>query len=70
MFVALLLQVCNQSDCIKVAIDFVSPHNIKRCEELTREFRELAQREDVLQLNTMMYFAWLSCCRQEKVLAA
>ncbi|OSC98672.1 Clavaminate synthase-like protein [Trametes coccinea BRFM310] len=63
-------QVCNLADCIKVACDFVSPENIGRCENLTREFREqnqsMAWKEDVLQLRTMMWFAWLSCCRQEK----
>ncbi|EPQ59707.1 Clavaminate synthase-like protein [Gloeophyllum trabeum ATCC 11539] len=63
-------QVCNLADCIKVAIDFVSPENVDRCETLTREFRQQNQaqqwKEDVLQLKTMMWFAWLSCCRQEK----
>ncbi|KAH9927146.1 Clavaminate synthase-like protein [Epithele typhae] len=63
-------QVCNLADCIKVAADFVSPENIERCETLTREFREqnqsMAWKEDVLQLRTMMWFAWLSCVRQEK----
>ncbi|OAX39131.1 Clavaminate synthase-like protein [Rhizopogon vinicolor AM-OR11-026] len=63
-------QVCNLADCIKVAVDFVSPENIDRCEKLTREFREqnqsMAWKEDVLQLRTMMWFAWLSCSRQEK----
>ncbi|KAL4082085.1 hypothetical protein V8B97DRAFT_161135 [Scleroderma yunnanense] len=63
-------QVCNLADCVKVAIDFVSPENIARCEQLTKEFREqnqsMAWKEDVLQLRTMMWFAWLSCCRQEK----
>ncbi|KAI0677004.1 Clavaminate synthase-like protein [Trametes maxima] len=65
-------QVCNLADCIKVACDFVSPENIERCENLTREFREqnqsMAWKEDVLQLRTMMWFAWLSCTRQEKEL--
>ncbi|KAI0771994.1 Clavaminate synthase-like protein [Trametes elegans] len=65
-------QVCNLADCIKVACDFVSPENIDRCEALTREFREqnqsMAWKEDVLQLRTMMWFAWLSCVRQEKEL--
>ncbi|CCM03365.1 uncharacterized protein FIBRA_05494 [Fibroporia radiculosa] len=64
------VRVCNLADCIKVASDFVSPENIERCEMLTREFREqnqsMAWKEDVLQLRTMMWFAWLSCCRQEK----
>ncbi|KAI0091874.1 hypothetical protein BDY19DRAFT_927217 [Irpex rosettiformis] len=65
-------QVCNLADCIKVACDFVSPENINRCEILTKEFREqnqsMAWKEDVLQLRTMMWFAWLSCSRQEKEL--
>ncbi|KAJ7725064.1 hypothetical protein B0H16DRAFT_285195 [Mycena metata] len=63
-------QVRNLSDCIKVAVDFVSPENIERCEKLTQEFREVnyrqAWKEDVLQLRTMMWFAWLSCCQQEE----
>jgi len=50
---------------MKIAIDFVSPENIDRCEGLTKEFREQNQsmqwKEDVLQLRTMMWFAWLSC---------
>jgi len=53
------------ADCIKIAIDFVSPENIDRCEKLTKEFREQNQskvwKEDVLQLRTMMWFAWQSC---------
>ncbi|TBU33518.1 Clavaminate synthase-like protein [Dichomitus squalens] len=63
-------QVCNLADCIKVACDFVSPENVERCEVLTREFREQnhvkAWKEDVLQLRTMMWFAWVSCVREEK----
>ncbi|KAJ3760740.1 hypothetical protein EV360DRAFT_68442 [Lentinula raphanica] len=51
-----------------VAVDFVSPENVQRCEKLTQEFREQNQskvwKEDVLQLKTMMWFAWLSCCQQ------
>jgi hypothetical protein len=62
-------QVCNLADCVKVAVDFVSPENVSRCEKLTREFREQNQsmvwKEDVLQLRTMMWFAWLSCRLQE-----
>ncbi|KAJ3776204.1 hypothetical protein FB446DRAFT_778258 [Lentinula raphanica] len=61
-------QVCNLADYIKVAVDFVSPENVQRCEKLTQEFREQNQskvwKEDVLQLKTMMWFAWLSCCQQ------
>ena len=55
-------QVCNLAGCIKIACDFVSPDNIGRCETLTSEFREQNQPtawEDVLQLCTMMWFAWL-----------
>lgn len=61
-------QVCNLSDSIKVACDFVSPENVERCETLTREFRaqnqSLVWKEDVLQLRSMMWFAWLSCRQQ------
>ena len=61
------------ADCIKVASDYVSPENIERCERLTKEFREQNQnkvwKEDVLQLRTMMWFAWLSCCDQEKTVS-
>lgn len=61
-------QVLNLADCIKVACDFVSPENIERCEKLTEEFRDQNQsmvwKEDVLQLRTMMWYAWLSCRRQ------
>jgi [histone H3]-dimethyl-L-lysine9 demethylase len=68
-FPFLSAQVVNLSDCVKVAVDFVSPENIERCEKLTREFRDQNQsmvwKEDVLQLRSMMWFAWLSCCRQE-----
>ena len=62
--------MANLADCVKVAIDFVSPENVARCEQLTQEFREQNQglkwKEDVLQLKTMMWFAWLSCCHQEE----
>jgi len=63
-------QVANLADAIKVAVEFVSPKNIARCEKLTGEFREQNQsmvwKEDSLQLRTMMWFAWLSCTRQEE----
>ena len=59
----LLIQVCNLTSCIKVACDFVSPHNIQRCRERMDGTRRLAlvrggKREDVLQLKTMMMCAW------------
>ena len=60
-------KVCNLADCIKVAVDFVSPENVDRCGALTREFREQNQasawKEDVLQLRHMMYHAWNSMRR-------
>jgi lysine-specific demethylase 3 len=63
-------QVANLADSIKVSVDFVSSNNIARCEKLTGEFREQNQsmvwKEDSLQLRTMMWFAWLSCTRQEE----
>lgn len=57
-------QVCNLADCIKVAVDFVSPQNVDRCFKLTAEFRELVQdykkawKEDVLSLRTTLWYAW------------
>ncbi|KAH9072972.1 hypothetical protein EDB83DRAFT_2360192 [Lactarius deliciosus] len=67
-------QVCNLSDCIKVAMDFVSPENIERCARLTEEFRaqnlERMWKEDVLQLQTMMWYAWVSCSRPEVMRSA
>ncbi|KAG2014131.1 hypothetical protein CC2G_010974 [Coprinopsis cinerea AmutBmut pab1-1] len=62
-------QVSNLADSIKIAIDYVSPENIDRCAQLTREFREQNKskvwKEDVLQLKSMMWFAWQSCRRRE-----
>ncbi|KAK0485497.1 hypothetical protein EDD18DRAFT_1293050 [Armillaria luteobubalina] len=63
-------QVCNLADCVKVAIDYVSPENINRCDQLTREFREQNHngkwKEDVLQLGSMLWFAWQSSSQQER----
>ncbi|KWU45574.1 hypothetical protein RHOSPDRAFT_16401, partial [Rhodotorula sp. JG-1b] len=58
-------QVCNFSDCIKVATDFVSIENVSRCWKVTDEFREQTKdkvlwRSDVLQLKTMLLWAWVS----------
>jgi len=51
------MKVANIADCIKIAIDFVSPENIDRCEKLMKEFRVQNQskvwKEDVLQLRTI-----------------
>ncbi len=61
------MQVANLSDCIKVAIDYVSPENINACEQLTKEFRaqniRSAWKDDVLQLRSMMWYAWQSCTK-------
>ncbi|KAH6896422.1 Jmjd1a protein [Coprinopsis sp. MPI-PUGE-AT-0042] len=66
-------QVLNMSDSIKIAIDYVSPENIDRCAQLTREFREQNKakvwKEDILQLKAMMWFAWQSCRNTERQLA-
>lgn len=62
--------MCNLADCIKVAIDFVSLENIDRCEKLTAEFRNendtFTWKEDVLQLRTMMMYAWRSISQLRK----
>ena len=65
-------QVCNLSDCIKVAIDFVSPENVARCFKLTSEFRTLtnehkAWKEDVLSLRTTLWYAWCAYRRMDGV---
>jgi lysine-specific demethylase 3 len=64
-------QVANKADCVKVAVDFVSPENINRCEKLTREFRAQNQakvwKDDVLQLRSMMWFAWMSFSQQPRL---
>lgn len=60
-------QVCNLTDCIKIAVDFLSPCNIERCFKLTEEFRAVAGedvkswKEDVLQLHSQLWYAWCSC---------
>ncbi|KZO94902.1 hypothetical protein CALVIDRAFT_193322 [Calocera viscosa TUFC12733] len=63
-------QVCNLADTIKIAVDFVSPQNVDRCAQLTTEFRAMNQKrkwkEDVLSLESTMWYAWLSCQTQEK----
>lgn len=52
-------QVRNLSDSIKIAVDFVSPHNINRCVQLTDEFRKLhhtnSNHADKLQIKNIIY---------------
>lgn len=60
-------QVSNEAHCIKVATDFVSPESLSMCVDLSAEFRNdnLAEawKDDVLQLNSLLYFAWVSLQR-------
>ncbi|KAA1111415.1 hypothetical protein PGTUg99_007863 [Puccinia graminis f. sp. tritici] len=63
-------QVCNLANCIKVAADFVSPHSIERCIKLTEEYRvqnherRKPWREDLLQINQMLLYAFMSSSRE------
>ncbi|KAL7101870.1 hypothetical protein ACP275_08G081800 [Erythranthe tilingii] len=54
-------QVRNLKSCIKVAVDFVSPENVKECLRLTEEFRVLPQnhraKEDKLEVKKMALHA-------------
>ncbi|KAK9151619.1 hypothetical protein Syun_009928 [Stephania yunnanensis] len=54
-------QVRNLKSCTKVALDFVSPQNIKECLRLTNEFRQLPKehcaREDKLEIKKMIVHA-------------
>ena len=66
--------MANLADCIKVAIDYVSPENIEACKKLTNEFRNQnirkAWKDDVLQLRSMMWWAWQSCKKMESSTSA
>jgi len=57
-------------DCIKVAIDLISPVNVAHCEKLMQEFRLQNKhdgwKEDVLQLKSSLWYAWRSCSVLEK----
>ncbi|XP_042500366.1 lysine-specific demethylase JMJ25-like [Macadamia integrifolia] len=54
-------QVRNLKSCIKVALDFVSPENIRECIRLTEEFRSLPNNhranEDKLEVKKMTLYA-------------
>ncbi|KAJ6333790.1 hypothetical protein OIU77_009635 [Salix suchowensis] len=54
-------QVRNLQSCTKVAVDFVSPENIRECLRLTEEFRHLPvnhrAREDKLEIKKMIIYA-------------
>ncbi|XP_031382785.1 lysine-specific demethylase JMJ25-like isoform X2 [Punica granatum] len=53
-------QVRNLKSCIKVALDFVSPENVKECLRLTEEFRVLPEnhraKEDKLEVKKMAIY--------------
>ncbi|XP_059662576.1 lysine-specific demethylase JMJ26-like [Cornus florida] len=54
-------QVRNLKSCTKVAVDFVSPENVRECMKLTEEFRRLPKdhkaREDKLEIKKMIIHA-------------
>ncbi|KAM0896690.1 hypothetical protein ACQ4PT_023018 [Festuca glaucescens] len=54
-------QVRNLKSCTKIAIDFVSPENVKECLKLTQEFRKLPKnhraKEDKLEVKKMIIYA-------------
>ncbi|XP_072966548.1 lysine-specific demethylase JMJ29-like isoform X2 [Typha angustifolia] len=54
-------QVRNLKSCIKVALDFVSPENVRECIRLTEEFRLLPSehraKEDKLEVKKMAFHA-------------
>jgi lysine-specific demethylase 3 len=60
-------QVCNLTDCIKIATDFISPQSVARCFKLTEEFRNLSSehqkswKADMLQLRLQLWYAWSAC---------
>ncbi|KPV73399.1 uncharacterized protein RHOBADRAFT_55148 [Rhodotorula graminis WP1] len=61
-------QVCNLSNCIKVATDFVSVENVARCWKLSDEFHAQTKSKslwcpDVLELKSMLLWAWYSAER-------
>ncbi|KAG0168730.1 hypothetical protein DFQ30_004394 [Apophysomyces sp. BC1015] len=58
-------QVSNYRSSIKCAYDFVSPENLSRCAEITKEFGKV-RRDDALQLNSTMLFSWTSTYDERK----
>ncbi|KAI5851633.1 hypothetical protein DFP73DRAFT_537920 [Morchella snyderi] len=61
-------QVRNRRSCVKVAVDFLTPENVKVCKDLVAEARVMGNpflgratgggKEDVLQLWSCLGFAW------------
>ncbi|WOL12791.1 lysine-specific demethylase JMJ25-like isoform X1 [Canna indica] len=67
-------QVRNLKSCIKVALDFVSPENVKECLHLTEEFRILPTnhraKEDKLEIKKMVIHAALKVIQDLKPLTS
>lgn len=60
-----LLQVHNVQSAMKIACDFVSPHNLQTTAELLPQQRQHRLKNeghgaDVLQLHTLLWYAWRS----------
>jgi hypothetical protein len=64
------MQVCNQANAIKIASDFLCAESLEASQILSDEFREqrliLRWPEDVLQLETTMWYAWRSLLRLQE----
>ncbi|KAG1361202.1 lysine-specific demethylase JMJ25 [Cocos nucifera] len=64
-------QVRNLKSCIKVALDFVSPENVRECIRLTEEFRVLPEehraKEDKLEVKKMALHAFIRVIEDLKV---
>ena len=62
----LVNEVCNVQSAVKIACDFVSVHNIEHMHDLIPRQREQrlagGEAEDVLQLSTVLWYAWISVC--------
>ncbi|XP_045816712.1 lysine-specific demethylase JMJ25-like isoform X2 [Trifolium pratense] len=65
-------QVRNLKSCTKVAVDFVSPENVRECLRLTEEFRQLPKnhkvREDKLEIKKMIVYAVDQAVKELKAL--
>lgn len=62
-------QVCNLTNCIKVAVDFLHWSSLETCGKLQKEFRDVnraeAWKDDILQLRNLMWYSWKSCTELE-----
>ena len=62
------MQVSNACDAIKIALDFLDVDSLNRTVQLAGEFRShrlaTLQGDDVLQLKTLLWYAWVSLTEQ------